>query len=236
MTETLPISSMQHAFAHADEALSLPSPSLPSVTSPPLPPPTADYHHSLRSPPHGQPAALSALDPSPSNPTYSVVPVATDRELTPPLSSAFSIQEHTSAAATTLPNSDKTESQSIVPAAIASYDTGSTRPSNCSPQPGDISREVQSGPKRTASGQIKRSSITSISELKPEINSTRHSRTTSILSNSSNGSVMEVRRHSSPHNWSQTDTTSSSHSSFERVLATPWLKCRTGGRLVRWKK
>jgi len=224
---------MQYAFAHADEALSLPSPSLPSVTSPPLPPPTADYHHSLRSPPHGQPAAPSALGPSPSNPTYAVVPVATDRELTLPLSSAFSSQEHTSAVATTFPNSDKTESQSTVAAAIASHDTGPTRSSNGSPQPGDISREVLSGPKRTASGQIKRSSITSIGELKPEINGTRHSRTTSMLSN---GSVMEVRRHSSPHNLFQTDTANSSHSSSERVLATPWLKCRTGGKLVRWKK
>lgn len=61
-----------------------------------------------------------------------------------------------------------------------------------SPKREDFSRDLLSGQKRTASGQMKRSSITSIDDLKKEQANTRHSRTSSILSNGSNGSVMEV--------------------------------------------
>ena len=56
----------------------------------------------------------------------------------------------------------------------------------------DQSQDLIAGQKRTASGQMKWSSITSIADLKKEQGSTRSSRTSSILSNGSNGTVVEV--------------------------------------------
>ena len=62
-----------------------------------------------------------------------------------------------------------------------------------SPKKEVFPQDFVSGQKRTASGQLKRSSITNIDDLKKEHATTRHSRTSSLLSNSSTGSVMEVR-------------------------------------------
>ena len=52
--------------------------------------------------------------------------------------------------------------------------------------------DVLSGQKRTASGQMKRSSITSIDDLKKQQSATRHARASSMLTNASNGNVVEV--------------------------------------------
>jgi hypothetical protein len=62
-----------------------------------------------------------------------------------------------------------------------------------SPKKEEFPRDLMSGQKRTASGQMKRSSITNIEDLKKQQATTRHSRTSSLMSNISTGSVMEVR-------------------------------------------
>lgn len=76
-----------------------------------------------------------------------------------------------------------------------------------SPKKEPFPPDFVSGQKRTASGQMKRSSITNIEDLKKQQATTRHSRTSSLLSNSSTGSVMEVRTAMEdglpePSNWS----------------------------------
>ena len=63
-----------------------------------------------------------------------------------------------------------------------------SRASTNSPTQKDGEAVVWSGPKRTASGQVKRSSMTSLNDLKPETTATRPSRT----STASSGSVMDV--------------------------------------------
>ena len=105
--------------------------------------------------------------------------------------SPISSQEHGSSASLASPIQDKT------PGAEPLERHDSPLPSTISESPkrDDFSRDLTSGQKRTASGQMKRSSITNIDDLKKERATTRHSRTSSLLSNSSTGSVMEVRTH-----------------------------------------
>lgn len=187
MTEALPLNGMQHAFVHDEDAASLLTPPSLSMRLPP-PPSTTNQE---QSPPSSQPSAstnsVGLYVPS----TENTFPPATDRESTPP-SSALSSQEHNLKAITRdYPAPERTGSQTTVGRA-AKHETESTRSSTGSPSRGDVTRETLSGPKRTASGEIKRSSITGIQDLKAEHGGTRHSRTSSILSNGSNGSVMEV--------------------------------------------
>jgi hypothetical protein len=104
--------------------------------------------------------------------------------------SPISSQEHGSSASLASPIQDNT------PGTEFPQLDDPTKPSakSESPKKEDFARDLLSGQKRTASGQMKRSSITNIEDLKKEQATTRHSRTSSLLSNSSTGSVMEVRR------------------------------------------
>lgn len=67
----------------------------------------------------------------------------------------------------------------------------STRGSTGSPSRADASRDVITERKRTASGQSKRASISSIQDLRVE-SSPGRSRTSTLLSNTSSGSLMEL--------------------------------------------
>ena len=74
----------------------------------------------------------------------------------------------------------------------------STRASTGSPTRADASSDVITERKRTASGQSKRNSISSIHDLKVE-DSMGRSRTSTMLSNTSNGNVVEASRVSAPY-------------------------------------
>ena len=113
------------------------------------------------------------------------VPLTNDPSLTPPSSSAVSSEDQ----------------QPISNNVVAVFGKGgepvavNSARSSRSPTESPIkegAREMWSGPKRTATGQVKRSSITSLNDLRSETNGTRPSRTSSLLSNGSNGSVMEA--------------------------------------------
>ena len=103
--------------------------------------------------------------------------------------SPISSQEHGSSASLASPIQDKAqEAEPLEP-----HDPIHPSAKSESPKKEEFPRDLVSGQKRTASGQMKRSSITNIEDLKKEQATTRHSRTSSLLSNSSTGSVMEVR-------------------------------------------
>lgn len=112
--------------------------------------------------------------PDPNNPDFS------------PISS----QEHRSSASLVSPIQEKTAGTDFPQLDRPSHPSAKSE----SPKKDDFARDLPSGQKRTASGHMKRSSITNIEDLKKEQATTRHSRTSSLLSNSSTGSVMEVRR------------------------------------------
>jgi hypothetical protein len=103
--------------------------------------------------------------------------------------SPISSQEHGSSASLASPIQDKVQG----PESLEPHDSTHPSAKSESPKKEEFPRDLMSGQKRTASGQMKRSSITNIEDLKKEQATTRHSRTASLLSNSSTGSVMEVR-------------------------------------------
>lgn len=104
--------------------------------------------------------------------------------------SPISSQEHGSSASLVSPIQEETAGTDFPQLHRPSHPSAKSE----SPKKEDFARDLTSGQKRTASGQMKRSSITNIEDLKKEQATTRHSRTSSLLSNSSTGSVMEVRR------------------------------------------
>ena len=109
-------------------------------------------------------------------------------DATNPDFSPISSQEHGSYASLASPVQDKAQDTEYLQLHSSTHPTAKSE----SPKKEDFPRDLLSGQKRTASGQMKRSSITSIEDLKKEHATTRHSRTSSLLSNSSTGSVMEV--------------------------------------------
>lgn len=112
-------------------------------------------------------------------------------EATNPDFSPISSQEHGSSASYTSGAQDEAQGTKFPEL----HDTTPPPPDakSESPDKDHFARDLMTGQKRTASGQMKRSSITNIEDLKKEQATTRHSRTSSLLSNSSTGSVMEVR-------------------------------------------
>jgi hypothetical protein len=103
--------------------------------------------------------------------------------------SPISSQEHGSSASLASPIQ---EEEARGPKPFELHDPTHSGAKSESPKKEEFPRDFMSGQKRTASGQMKRSSITNIEDLKKEQATTRHSRTSSLLSNSSTGSVMEV--------------------------------------------
>jgi hypothetical protein len=102
--------------------------------------------------------------------------------------SPLSSQEHGSSVSLASATQDKAQG----PESLGLHDPTHPSAKSESPRKEQFPRDLIPGQKRTASGQMKRSSITNIEDLKKEQATTRHSRTSSLLSNSSTGSVMEV--------------------------------------------
>jgi hypothetical protein len=102
--------------------------------------------------------------------------------------SPISSQEHGSCASLASPVQEEARG----PKPFDLYHPTQSSAKSESPKKEEFPRDFMPGQKRTASGQMKRSSITNIEDLKKEQAATRHSRTSSLLSNSSTGSVMEV--------------------------------------------
>lgn len=102
--------------------------------------------------------------------------------------SPISSQEHGSSASLASPIQEEVPG----PKPFELHDPTHSNAKSESPKKEEFPRDFMSGQKRTASGQMKRSSITNIEDLKKEQATIRHSRTSSLLSNSSTGSVMEV--------------------------------------------
>jgi hypothetical protein len=102
--------------------------------------------------------------------------------------SPLSSQEHGSSVSLDSPTQDKAQG----PESRRLHDPTHPSAKSESPKKEEFPRDLMPGQKRTASGQMKRSSITNIEDLKKEQATTRHSRTSSLLSSSSTGSVMEV--------------------------------------------
>ena len=134
-----------------------------------------------------------SLQPSSSDVSRSTCPGFDETEQTTPSTSTFSSQGEESTkpdlSLQAIQLRDLAAKVSSPPAAAG------PRPSSDSSVKILVTQDLSFGQKRTASGQTKRSSVTSVEDLqKQEPPGTRHARTASVLSNSSNGSVAEVHR------------------------------------------
>ncbi len=180
LTEAAPVHDMQHAIMHSSEFAHATSPGSMTPRS---------YAHTRpidsQEPASSQESDSPTFQLSSSEVSQQTHPDGNDLDVSP-----ISSQEHASSAATTSPVHAKTQRSNLLDLPGPVPYTATPR----SPKE-DVSRDVLLGQKRTASGQMKRSSITSLEDLKKEqaTISTRHSRTSSMLSNGSTGSVMEVR-------------------------------------------
>jgi hypothetical protein len=123
------------------------------------------------------------FQPSSSDVSQNNRPHVNNRDFSP-----ISSQEHGSSASLASPIQEEARR----PKPFELHDPTHSGAKSESPKKEEFPRDFIPGQKRTASGQMKRSSITNIEDLKKEQATTRHSRTSSLLSNSSTGSVMEV--------------------------------------------
>ena len=181
LTEVTPVHDVQHAIMHPSETAHATSSGSMTPRS---------YAHTK--PLHSQETPSSQDSDSPtfqlssSEVSQQTHPDSNDLDVSP-----ISSQDHGSSGATTSPIQSKPQRPNPLDLPGPIPYTATSR----SPKQEDASPDVLLGQKRTASGQMKRSSITSLDDLKKEqaTISTRHSRTSSMLSNGSTGSVMEVR-------------------------------------------
>ena len=178
MTETVDSPGMQHAFPHVPKSSDDPPTSDTNTSS-------GDAHKELN-PPHSPPTTETvtrATDGPVSSPSIA------EHQFTPPPSSGSSQEEHRTL---TIPQPSRSDEAVDRISVNSTSSKDVSRSSTGSPGHKDPSPVLLSGPKRTASGQVKRSSITSIYDLKPDNYVTRPSRTSSLRSTASSGSVMEV--------------------------------------------
>lgn len=183
MTEAREISALQNGYVHAKPA-SISEPASISRTLPQLTPtyPIDNLEISPASSKSKQSTQLSANHASQST-------NADQRDWSPP-STAFSSQEQLpvrEGGHTVGPSSNALD-HAIFQESVQSI---SARGSSGSPTKADASTDVVTERKRTASGQSKRASISSIHDLKVETSPGR-SGTSTMLSNSSSGNIMEV--------------------------------------------
>ena len=183
MTEAHEINGLQNGYVHTKPA-SLPE---PAPTSRPLPqsPPTHPIEKLETSPVSSKSKQSTQLSANHASQSTN----AGQREWSPP-STAFSSQEQ-------LPVKDgehtaEPSSHALDHAIFQDpLQSTSTRESTGSPSKADALTDVVTERKRTASGQSKRASISSIHDLKVE-SSPGRSRASTLLSTTSNGNVMEV--------------------------------------------
>jgi hypothetical protein len=187
MTEAHEINGLQNGYVHTKPAL-LPE---PAPMSRPLPQstPTHPIENLETSPVSSK--SIQSTQPSSNHASQSTN--AGQREWSPP-STAFSGQEQ-------LPVKDGEHTAEPSSHALDHALDHATfqdplhitpiRESTGSPSKADASTDVVTERKRTASGQAKRASISSIHDLKVE-SSPGRSRASTLLSTSSNGNVMEV--------------------------------------------
>lgn len=178
MSETFDSSGMQHAFPHGS-----------SSADDPLGPDTnttlGDAQNYLilpQSPPKSQNETRA------TDVTVSSLSIP-GHQFTPPPSGQSSQEEHSTAAVPEPSGPDEVVDRLSV---NSSSSKDVSRSSTGSPGHKDPAPPILSGPKRTASGHVKRSSITSIHDLQQDRYVTRPSRTSSLKSTGSSGSVMEV--------------------------------------------
>ena len=130
------------------------------------------------------------LHPPSTQPSQSTFRSLNDADFTPPSSSGFSSQEHDFSLASHFPIDNHLEPSHQTTLASESR-SGATSPITGSPT-NEGFPDFNSSQKRTSSGQLKRSSITGIQDLKQGVNGTNHSRTSSIHSKAGRGSVLDV--------------------------------------------
>jgi hypothetical protein len=182
MTEAHGVSGLQHGYVHTTKAAPIPDPLSMSRTLPRSAPASNTIDNIETSPASSKSKQSTQLSTSDA----SQFTTAAQKEWTSP-STAFSSQEELQVSdAEGAPNTNTLAFQNGIPQEIAP-----TRASTGSPTKADASCDVITERKRTASGQSKRASISSIHDLKAE-SSPGRSRTSTLLSTTSNGSVMEV--------------------------------------------
>ena len=184
MTEAHEVSGLQHGYVHTPAPVAVPDSASISRTLPQSTP------ANNQEPNDASPASSKSKQSTQfSVSDASLLSSVAQKEWTPP-STAFSSQEQ-------LPGKDVDVGASNTTDTILKeipqerQQAASTRASTGSPSRVDTSHDVISERKRTASGQSKRASISSIHDLKVESSPSR-SRTSTLLSTTSNGSVMEV--------------------------------------------
>lgn len=185
MADARGVGGLQHGYVHTTKAAPIPDPLSMSRTLPQSTLAVSTKENIETSPASSKSKQSMQLSSSDASEFTN----AGQKEWTPP-STAFSSQEELPVHEAEGPPSKTTHA---LQNGMSQEDqhVSSTRTSTGSPTKADASGDVITERKRTASGQSKRASISSIHDLKVESSPVR-SRTSTILSNTSNGSVMEV--------------------------------------------